>query len=349
MRRLQTKTVVVLVTVLAGILGLSASAASAATVAVVDGTVVFTAAPGEVNDVRAGTWAAPPASVTLKVIDAGAPLTAGAGCQQLDANSVWCPEPIFTPLPLVVYAGDGADRVVVDDRERRAVTLYGETGNDTLHAGSSIAGAPVLDGGPGDDDISTAENGDGNPTLRGGTGNDVLTIGELGGGTAQGGDGDDRLVFDGEPFRTPVRLDGGGGNDTYAFGPGQFLPGAMVPGPGFDTLDQSAFTSPFVQPLVFDLSTCTACVERVIGTPFADHITGDQRSQAILGGDGNDVLDGGGGPDVISAQGGDDTINSRDGTIDIVLCGDGADTVTADRIDVVSRTCETVQRGASRR
>ena len=32
----------------------AASVAQAATVAVVDGTVVFTAAPGEVNDVRAG-------------------------------------------------------------------------------------------------------------------------------------------------------------------------------------------------------------------------------------------------------------------------------------------------------
>jgi Ca2+-binding RTX toxin-like protein len=231
---------------------------------------------------------------------------------------------------------------------RRDVTIYGEAGTDTLHAGSSIAGAPVLDGGPGNDDVSTAENGDGDPTLRGGTGNDVLTIGELGGGTAQGGDGDDRLIFDADPYRTAVRLDGGGGNDTYAFSPKRFLPAAMVPGPGFDTLDQSVFTSPFVQPLVFDMSACPGCVERVIGTSHDDRITGDQRSQAILGGDGNDTLDGGAGPDVIAAQGGDDTVNARDGFIDIVLCGEGVDAVAADRFDVLSR-CENVQRGGSRR
>lgn len=340
---------VVLVTVLAASLGLTAAMASAATVAVVDGTVVFTAAPEEVNDVRAGTIATRSAPA-LTVIDTGAPLIAGSGCQSVDADTAWCPEPFEDPRPLVVSAGDGNDHVIVDDFMRRDVRISGGTGNDTLHAGSSIAGAPVLDGGPGDDVVSTAENGNGNPTLRGGAGDDVLTIGEMGGGTALGGDGNDRIIFEGDAAQIPVRLDGGAGDDTYTFGAGQFLPGAMVPGPGIDTLDQSdSAVPPFLFPLTFDMSACPGCVERVIGTSGADRITGDGRGQEILGGDGNDTLDGGGGPDVISAQGGDDTVNSRDGSVDIVLCGDGADTVTADRIDVVSRTCETVRRGGGDR
>jgi hypothetical protein len=57
------------------------SAASASTIAVVDGTAVFTGAPGEVNDVQM----VPPfeAPATLKITDAGAALTAGAGCTQM--------------------------------------------------------------------------------------------------------------------------------------------------------------------------------------------------------------------------------------------------------------------------
>jgi Ca2+-binding RTX toxin-like protein len=52
-------------------------------------------------------------------------------------------------------------------------------------------------------------------------------------------------------------------------------------------------------------------VERVIGIPQDDVMTGDGNDQAILGDDGQDSLDGGGGSDFISGQGGDDTITSR--------------------------------------
>ena len=48
--------------------------AQAATLEVVVGTAVFTAAPGELNDVRA-------------FIDSGAPLSARTGCEQLDAST----------------------------------------------------------------------------------------------------------------------------------------------------------------------------------------------------------------------------------------------------------------------
>jgi hypothetical protein len=44
---------------------------------------------------------------------------------------------------------------------------------------------------------------------------------------------------------------------------------------------------------------------------------------------------------------GNDTIDARDGEIDSVICGAGADTVTADAIDVVSPDCETVTRAGT--
>jgi Ca2+-binding RTX toxin-like protein len=182
---------------------------------------------------------------------------------------------------------------------------------------------------------ATNNNGDGTPVLRGGAGNDKLRIAELGGGTASGGSGNDRILYTVlfNPV-SPVRLDGGDGNDTYAFGP-DFRPAAMVRGPGLDTLDQSLVSS--TSGFTFDVASCPGCVERVIGTPNDDTITGDGHAQWIFGGDGNDTLDGGGGPDLISGQGGDDTIGAHDGSVDGVLCGAGADSVTADRFDLVSR------------
>src|SRR5690242_3297414 len=67
-------------------------------------TVTFIADPGEKNDVfavRSGTaWV---------IRDNGAPLTAGAGCTAIDANSATCRPTHATNL--FVSAGDGADSV----------------------------------------------------------------------------------------------------------------------------------------------------------------------------------------------------------------------------------------------
>jgi Ca2+-binding RTX toxin-like protein len=323
----------------AGAIGLLAPAAHAATVQVVDGTAVFTAARGEHNDVRAGTLAIRDGR-TLRIDDAGAPLTAGAGCQQLDVGSVWCPEDPPGSLALSVSTGDQNDRVVIDDSVFRTVTVHGGSGDDTIHVGNSVGTPAVLDGGSGDDQLSTAMNSSDTPTLRGGRGNDVLTILEGGGANAFGGGGNDRIVYVGAPIRQVVRLAGGDGNDTYTF-PDHFPAGSIVPGPGFDTLDQSTVT----HALDFDLSTCSGCVERVIGTALDDQILGDGLSQAIFGGAGNDVLEGGGGTDAIFGQAGDDTITSRDGVFDFVGCGSGSDSAVADSFDLVLGDCEIVTRG----
>ena len=148
-----------------------------------------------------------------------------------------------------------------------------------------------------------------------------ICCGTTGGGIANGGAGDDRLEWTNGSRNPgfPLVLDGGSGNDTYAFGI-LFVDNAIAAGAGFDTLDQSDTHDP----LDFRLGSCPGCVERVIGTSNPDHIVGDGRAQTILGGDGDDELDGGGGTDVISGQGGDDVIEGRDGTIDSIAC-DGGD------------------------
>jgi len=315
----------------------AASAADAATVAVEDGTAVFRAAPGEVNNVRAGTLAARD-TMTLKVIDTGAPLTPGPGCQRLDPNSVWCPESIPL-LPLVVWADDREDQVVVNDGLIRVVTVHGQRGDDTVQVGNGVGSPALLDGGQGDDTLTTHENGEGPPVLRGGPGADVLTMNEHGTAQAFGGDGNDRIIYNTTSLGSI--LDGGDGKDTYTFLQ-SFQLDAIVPGRGVDTLDETRW--PFELGLEFDLSVCPRCVQRVIGTPNDDHITGDGDAQEILGAGGNDILDGGGGHDAIAGQDGDDTITSRDGVRDTVTCGDGTDSVTADRRDLVRRNCENVTR-----
>ncbi|MEJ7750987.1 MAG: hypothetical protein WKF32_06015, partial [Thermoleophilaceae bacterium] len=52
------------------------------------------------------------------------------------------------------------------------------------------------------------------------------------------------------------------------------------------------------------------------------------------------------GPDVVSVGDGDDQVTSDDGFRDQVLCGDGSDTVAADRFDELTE-CEEVTRSAT--
>lgn len=316
----------------------SATGALAATVAVDRGTAVLTAAPSEGNDIRADDAG----GTALTISDAGAPLTAGAGCLQVDANSVSCVEDYVAPLALVVHAGDRDDHVVVDDRlYARDVTIFGGEGDDTALVSNSIGTSPVLEGGSGDDDLTANMNDGGDvPVLRGEGGSDVLRLLSVDGGQAFDGSGDDRIIQAGSIGRAPLLLDGGTGDDTYTFLRKVRAVG-IVPAGGVDTLDQSGAR---FGALVIDLTSCPGCVEQVIGTPLADLIIGDGGAQAISGGDGDDVLDGGGGPDSIAGGGGDDRITSKDRASDVVACGDGFDTVLADPRDRLARDCEGVAR-----
>jgi Ca2+-binding RTX toxin-like protein len=328
---------------------IGAQVASAATVEVVDGTLVFTAAPGEANDVRAGGLVFP-GFETTHIQDLGAPLTAiGPGCVQLDAHDAVCPEEDrYSLRPLVVDTGGGDDQFHEDEANVRFVTIRTGPGNDTVAVGSSISIKGEVDGGPGDDTLSVYNNGGGSTVLHGDRGNDTLVLGEQEGGFLFGDKGNDHLIARYPGSFAPEVLNGGDGNDTYTFRQlyAVLAPGLIVPGRGFDTLDESDNTGRYGA-LTFDMNTCPKCVERVIGTQADDRITGDSNPQVIQGGEGDDVLDGGGGPDIIAGQDGDDTITSRDGMFDAVGCGAGLDAVLADRIDLVSRDCETVNRGAT--
>ncbi|HEX8083066.1 MAG TPA: hypothetical protein VF529_02185 [Solirubrobacteraceae bacterium] len=73
----------------------------------------------------------------------------------------------------------------------------------------------------------------------------------------------------------------------------------------------------------------------------------------LLGGSGNDKLTGGGGPDQVDGgegsdtlrgEGGDDQVIARDGAVEVVDCGAGADRAYVDPADLPDSSCETVER-----
>jgi Ca2+-binding RTX toxin-like protein len=83
-------------------------------------------------------------------------------------------------------------------------------------------------------------------------------------------------------------------------------------------------------------------VQVVIGTSFADALTGDGAANTLIGGAGGDTITGGGGQDSLRGEAGNDTHNSQDGgTVDSNDCGADTDTANADTQDT-NLGCETV-------
>jgi hypothetical protein len=93
--------------------------------------------------------------------------------------------------------------------------------------------------------------------------------------------------------------------------------------------------------------------ETLIGTSKGETICALDGSDKIYGLGGNDRIDPGAGNDVVFpgpgrdrviASDGNDTVHSRDGKRDVIACGDGVDSVFADRFDVIRSDCEVVVR-----
>src|SRR5919199_3686943 len=147
------------------------AAAHAATASVSGGVLSFVAADNEVNDLALSVGGG---SYTLA--DAGAPLTAGAGCSQSGANAVTCSTTGVTSVSIDVR--DRADHVLLG----AAATVSGGAGDDVLTGSSAI---DTLSGGADDD---TLDGGAGNDTLNGDNGDDSL-LGGLGNDVMNGGTG----------------------------------------------------------------------------------------------------------------------------------------------------------------
>ncbi len=193
-----------------------------------------------------------------------------------------------------------------DDRltgDANANTFYGETGNDTLIGG---AGADQLAGGAGNDTISGGagddglQGGDGNDALSGGSGDDYL-IGNAGSDTLTGGAGNDSLIGAGGNDTFLAGADPG--NDTFiAFGAGSFDTLSYASARAAVKVDMQAGTASGLA--VGDIaqigSDSLTHIEAVVGSAFADKLSGSVGNDTLTGGGGNDRLIGGAGVDTAS-------------------------------------------------
>ena len=162
-------------------------------------------------------------------------------------------------------------------------------------------------------------SGDGSDTLsgfqivNGSSFADTLTAAP-GGSTLNGGDGNDTLNGRGGDDQ----LNGGAGNDTLSGGLGS---NSIDGGIGTDTLDYPsaaggvtvALSQAGAQTTGGAGTDIVSNVENLIGSAFADSLTGDSGDNVISGGAGNDTLNGGAGDDTLVGGTGSDTASFAGG------------------------------------
>lgn len=221
-------------------------------------------------------------------------------------------------------------------------TLRGLGGNDLLDGG---LGADIIDGGTGTDKVTYADaaanlqiilgfNGaDGRATLQGTFERDTLRGIENVEGSAF-----DDAIFGNELDNV---MEGGGGSDFFGDSRGD---DRYIGGAGIDTLDLTGEDAGVTVNLATGVMTYTGSterdtmtgIERIVGTDFADTITGSFQNDLlfgtsgedkILGGNGDDFIDGGRDGDVLDGGAGNDTIIGGTGLgLDFMTGGAGADT-----------------------
>lgn len=266
----------------------------------------FVAAPGEQNKITVdASNDARTYSPTVTFTDAGAPLTAGAGCTQVDAHSASC---TGYSVIAVVSAGDGDDTV-----SGPAAIVDGGPGDDTLTGGSTERG------GPGDDTLRAGDHGSllegdaGHDTIAGNVGNDTIVDAANAGeqDVVDGGDGVDTMSYSGRQAGVTVSLQqplagedrlssiesltGGNGNDHLT---GDAGPNTLDGGPGRDLL---------------------------------------------AGGEGDDVLAGGAGADALQGGPGDDKLDPGDDNArNAIGCGTGQDRADPHPNTLIGPDCEIV-------
>ncbi len=265
------------------------------------------------------------------------------------AGRILMPETDFRTTTL--NASNGADNIsVLSTNGNRILNVNADGGNDTIRlrmAGVANNSTMNFDGGS-----STSLNADSfiiddlNSTtgrsysveadevffrLSNGAGDQLPTVANYTGlerMTLNAGNGDDRITLRPIPLSHRLAVNAGGGNDVIKFDLDnvQELSGliSVNGGAGSDWLDYSeaAFG------VTVNLATGTArgagagiaSIENVIGSEFADTLTGDGRNNILSGLGGGDVLDGGIGRDVLI--GGDGADSASGGTGDDVVIGD---------------------------
>ena len=321
------------------VLGAAPAAALGATASVSGGTLQYRAAPGEVNRLQISALT----ERSYRVRDA-VPIAPGSGCASAGGGAVDCSGEISL-VEVDTADGDdsatGPDAFLVPDL---VVAIRGGEGADRLASGA-FARAD-LSGGPGADALMAS---DGGGDLRGGDGDDLLHSGLDFSGVLDGGRGDDTFALAG----ARQSVTGGPGHDsaTYAL-----LSSCCTPDRVAVTLDGDRDDGPFGADDIGedvevveggssgDSLAASARANTLLGRAGDDALSGGPGNDLLYGHDGADALRGDSGADYLDGGNGDDTLSSRDGLRDRVVCGEGTDSVSADREDLVARDCERVSR-----
>lgn len=217
-----------------------------------------------------------------------------------------------------LQSGDGDDTLDGGADDDRLIassgidTLLGGAGDDSLDGGD---GDDVLDGGNGDD---TLTGGNGADQMDGGAGIDTASYASGGavgidlgtGGVSGAAIGDILLNIENLTGSGQVDILAGDGDDnTFVGGAGA---DTLIGQGGFDTADYSGSAAG----VTIQLNTTAAdplavgiglggdaegdeiqLIERIIGSAFADALTGGELDDTFMGGGGADVIDGGRGTD----------------------------------------------------
>lgn len=285
-------------------------------------------------------------------------ITCVAGLVKVNgANIVPIAVSCAAPLTIVLFGGDGADRLDITGVDAAEwpklvfTSLDGSGGPDTLldTPVGSIGLSGILRGGPGDDLIVPSVSTE----IEGGPGDDRIEGLGSQGAKPDGGEGSDELAIDltAEPTAnwTFAPRDSG-----LAYGlTGE--PPTVAEWSSIERLD--ALLGDDDQ--IVDATGFSGSV-RVQARGGADTLIGGPLADELIGGDGNDVLDGAGGADLLDGAGGndvlegaggadlyaggdgDDLIRARDEIADGGDCGPGTDTLIADAVDVLS-ACEAIE------
>jgi Ca2+-binding RTX toxin-like protein len=170
--------------------------APAATAFVQDESGHYDAAPGEANDVTVTQD-----GQTFHIVDLGASISAGDGCQSVSEHEVTCTFAVSMALNVSL---DDLDDSFSAPGMTTAILLSGGDGDDTVHGG---IGPDSFWGGAGDDTIRTGAGAD---------------PGEEQGNMARGGDGNDTLIggsyFDGLIGGPGADVLAGNGGHDYVYG-----------------------------------------------------------------------------------------------------------------------------------
>ena len=287
-----------------------------------------------------------PLALAAALIAAG-PASAAITVAKTAADTITVTSTAAAPNDVIAYKLTGGKLGIDRTAGESLAPGLGCTGNgNSVTCAIDFITRVVIDLGPGDDQIAAQptvpigmhaeiHGGPGRDTLRGADASSDLLFGDDGDDVLDGGFGDDKL-------------DGGAGDDMLTANLGV---DTYRGGTGIDALSYAAYTSSVRVTVgaggaddgsVGETDDVGGDIERVDGGTGDDTLIGSAGNDQVYGNAGNDVLDGGAGADLLAGGADNDTIAARDGSADLISCGDGADALTSDQLDAAD-SCESVQ------